>query len=311
MPVSFTCLGGAVIDRKLIAPEPFRLGSSNPVRERVSHGGVARNVAETLARLGQTVRFVSCVGDDAGGQGLCAHLAALGVDIAGVRRVGGAATASYTALIGPDGALLVAAAEMAVLDQVYGSVVEAAVAGLGQGDLLFADCNAPADTLAGLAARARASGLRLALDAISTVKARRLPADLSGVACLFLNHDEAAAALDAPAIAPSEAVAALRARGAERVVLTVGADGALACERERLVMIPSVATAIVDVTGAGDALIAGALTGLAKGAALADAVAFGATLAARVLARLDSVDPTLSPALVAEAFPAQALKDRP
>jgi sugar/nucleoside kinase (ribokinase family) len=52
-----------------------------------------------------------------------------------------------------------------------------------------------------------------------------------------------------------------------------------------------------DVTGAGDAVIAGVLHGLGVGWALPRAARFGAELAARALAVPESVDPGLSPAV--------------
>src|SRR3989304_7686515 len=44
--------------------------TSNPGQVRVSFGGVARNVAENLARLGTSVALITAVGDDPQGQAL-------------------------------------------------------------------------------------------------------------------------------------------------------------------------------------------------------------------------------------------------
>jgi pseudouridine kinase len=301
------CLGGAVIDRKLQAFQLIRPGTSNPARGTLGFGGVARNVAENLARLGAEVRFASCVGDDPAGSALVDHLAALGVDVGSVRTVKGAATAEYIALLQPDGSLHVAAADMAILDRIYGPLVDEAMASARHADWLFADCNAPAEVLASLAGQARESGIRLALDVISVPKAMRLPLDLTGVACLFLNRDEATALLggqgDAKAASgePAALAAALRARGAATVVLTLGADGCMADDGAGPVHVVAAPTAVVDVTGAGDAMIAATLLALGHGLPLAGAVHFGTIIAARTVASPLSVDDTLSPALV-DAF---------
>ena len=54
-----TCVGGAVVDRKYHLLRPAVAGTSNPARAVTGFGGVARNVAETLARLGVAVSLVS------------------------------------------------------------------------------------------------------------------------------------------------------------------------------------------------------------------------------------------------------------
>lgn len=296
----FLCIGGATVDRKFRLSEPARAGTSNPARSSASFGGVARNVAETLARLGNAVSLVSAVGDDADGRALLAHLAGVGVDLAGVRVAPGRATAQYAAVLNPDGTLEMAVADMGVLDEAYAGLA-LSLEGAPKGGWLFADCNAPADGLAAVIAMARRRGSPLAVDAISAPKARRLPADLSGVGCLFLNRDEAESALaSANGASPETLAAALAARGAARVVLTLGAEGACLAEGGRTIRVAAEPAEVVDVTGAGDAMIAGALHGLARGLPLIDAARLGARLAARTVAGAHSVDMELTPALGAE-----------
>src|SRR5215475_13906112 len=116
MSEKILCIGAAHIDRRARAIAPVVAGSSNPVRLSTGWGGVARNVAETLARLGAKVALLSRVGSDAEADRLIGALAALGIDTGRVVRAPDAATASYTALIDPDGELVVGIADMAIYD---------------------------------------------------------------------------------------------------------------------------------------------------------------------------------------------------
>lgn len=293
------CIGGAAVDRKFRLAEPPRAATSNPGRGVSSFGGVARNVAENLARLGRRAALISAVGDDPDGAALVAHLAALGVETEGVLRRAGGGTAQYVAILAPDGSLAMAVADMAVLDEAYGELAAALEPRLAAGAWVFADCNAPAPALERLVALARARGSRLALDAISAAKARRLPRNLTGVACLFLNLDEARSLLEEPLGEPGALAAALLERGAASVVLTLGAGGALACDGGGAAHVPAEPAEVVDVTGAGDSMIAGALHGLSLGLGLRDAARLGAHLAARTVASASTVDPALSPAVAA------------
>lgn len=288
------CIGGAAIDRKYRALEPIALATSNPASGRRSFGGVARNVAENLARLGVATRFASIVGADESGRALASHLAALGVDVSAILPTGARATAEYVAFVDPAGELAIAAADMAIFDLFTPERLHDIWPAIAPADMIFADCNLPAATLAALIDTARASTARVAIDAVSAIKIKRLPADLSGVDLLFLNRDEAAARLGGP-ISAMEAARLLRQQGARNVIVTAGGDGLAIAGAQGDATIAAPPCRLVDVTGAGDALIAGTLARLVLGHDLADAARAGALLAARTAECDESVRPDLSP----------------
>lgn len=301
------CVGAAVVDRKLQLLEPAVAGTSNPARAAVADGGVARNVAETLARLGVPAALVSRVGDDAAGRALVGRLAASGVDTAAVDVVPGGQTGEYVAVLGPDHDLVLGVATMDLLDGIDPAAVDRGwPAGGPDSGWVFLDCNLPAGTLARGLERARQTGVPVAVDAVSTPKVRRLPADLTGVTVLFCNRAEAAAWLAAhpaahPAVEPATLAAGLRAAGAAGVVLTLGRDGLLVADGAGLHELPAVPARPVDVTGAGDALAAGTLGGLLAGQSLPVAAATGALVAALTVASVHTVRPDLSRQLVEQA----------
>ncbi|MFZ0159084.1 MAG: carbohydrate kinase family protein [Kineosporiaceae bacterium] len=301
------CAGGCVIDRKLKLNAPVVAGTSNPARAVTSFGGVARNVAETLARLGTEVALISRVGDDDAGRAVTAHLAGLGVDVRPVGVAWAGETAQYVALLDPDGELVVAAAAMDVLDGLAPDDLDLSWPGRGTRrdeapTWLFADCNLPIDTLAHAVRRARAEGTRLAVDAVSTPKVGRLPRDLTGIDVLFCNDDEAYA-LAAHHGWPMtgnvlDLAQLLHEHGARHVVLSRGPDGVVVADSEGTRLHAATAASVYDVTGAGDALVAGTLTLLVTGAGLDDAVLAGTLVAALTVESQYSVRPDLSAELV-------------
>src|SRR5262249_53092260 len=116
MSGSILCIGAAHIDRRARAISAVVAGSSNPVRLSTGWGGVARDAAETLARLGTKVALLPRVGSDAEADRLIGALAGLAIDTSRIVRAPDAVTASYTALIEPDGELVVGIADMAIYD---------------------------------------------------------------------------------------------------------------------------------------------------------------------------------------------------
>ena len=73
-------VGAASIDTKGRADQPIQTGTSTPGAIRVSVGGVGRNIAENLTRLGEQVVLLSAVGSDGSGQRILQQAAACGID---------------------------------------------------------------------------------------------------------------------------------------------------------------------------------------------------------------------------------------
>ncbi len=295
-------IGGAVLDRKYRARREFILETSNPVDGYRTFGGVARNVAENLLRLGVSVRFVSIVGDDESGHSLVGHLRSLGADVSRVDFAGGRRTAEYVAVLDPRNELLIGLADMAVLALLTPEWLETAWLAIGEADWIFADCNPPAETLASLIGRARASDIRLAINTVSSPKAMRLPSDLSGVDLIFTNLVEAGAMLGrAGEMTASEAAAGLHEAGAAQVIVTQGAKGYAVAGAEGVVSAGAVPAHPVDITGAGDAFAAGTLYRILAGETVLQAARSGALLAALTTESEMSVHPGLSPGLLQRA----------
>jgi len=290
------CLGGAVIDRKYRGRAAPQFATSNPVDAAQSFGGVARNVAETLARLGVSTALATLVGEDGNGTALLDHLAALNVQVDLIGRNPHRRTAEYIAVLEPEGRLLIGLAEMAIFEDLTPGWLGKLP--IEKADWVFADCNLPPETLNTLLQRRRKGSFRLAVDAVSAPKAKRLPQDLSGIDLLFLNRDEAAAIADQAVPVPVQAALHIQSAGAARVVVMLGAEGCLLADQDGCTFLPAAATTCVDVTGAGDALIGGCLWQISCGAPLTEAVATGMRAAALTIASDATVRPDMSPALL-------------
>lgn len=298
-PPRVVCVGGAALDHSYRAAGPLVRDSSNPARRRTGFGGVARNVAEALRRLGIESALVSAVGDDSAGRLIVESLVALGVDVSQLTCVPDALTASYVAILAPDGALELGLADMAVFDALTPERIVAARHLLHPGGWVFADGNLTQASLSALAALVEEAGCRLALDAVSVAKAPHLAVVLDRASVVFLNRDEAQVLLPGIEAEPPEILATgLVARGARTVVLTAGAAGAIVASRDGAWRIPAVRAVLNDVTGAGDALVAATLARLAGGDDLVEAVRVGTLAAALTIEVPGAVRDDLSDALL-------------
>jgi pseudouridine kinase len=273
------CLGGAHLDRHGVLHGPLLLGTSNPGRVSADFGGVARNVAENLARLGRRVSMLSRVGADETGRQVVAHLAGLGIDTSLVGVSPGTPTASYTAILETTGELVLGLADMEIYDEITPEAIEPALPRLREHGFWFADANLPAATLDCLLEAA--GRIPVALDAISVVKSRKLRPLLRRISILFANLAQAASIAEVAALPDAvQAACALRQLGAHAGVVTAGASGIAVWTGDDLRSFAALPAIPRDVTGAGDALIAGTLFALTQPVPLPDAAQLGLAAAA-------------------------------
>ena len=93
--------------------------------------------------------------------------------------------------------------------------------------------------------------------------ARRPPAKLAGARALFVSQREALTLTEQTDV---EAAAEVLGRSAERVIVTLGAAGAMSLVDGRSTHVPGIETTALDTTGAGDLLVAAYIWGDLRGA---------------------------------------------
>jgi len=286
--------GGANLDVKCRADRPVVMRTSNPGTATVACGGVARNVAERLARRGAAVRLLTILGEDAAGERIARETLAAGVDMSLCLRAA-LPTGSYTAVLDPEGELVVAVAAMHILDALDAAAIAAREEAIREAAFVVADANLSPPALAHLAGLAAAHGRPLALEPVSVAKAARLGPILGAgtpVALMTPNRDELAALTGLPIDGETALAAAARTlhgRGVRRLAVGLGAHGVFLSTAEgETALLPALAAGQSrDVTGAGDAALAGTVFGLVSGWDFTAAASEGQRMAAAVVTRRD------------------------
>ena len=268
-------------------------------------GGKASNQAVAAARLGGRVRLVGAVGDDENGRMLREHATAAGVDVSFVSVLPGASTGQAIIPVddaGENAIILVPGANGAITpDHIpIEAYADAAVVCLS--------LEVPLAVVQRAAARATAAGARVVLNPSPF---RRLPDELlDAVDVLIVNELEAAQLLGTTSEltrpAGAEALrAALAPHGVRRIVVTLGAAGALVLDGEALAEIAATRVDAIDTTGAGDAFTGALAVGLAEGSSLVDAAAEASRVAAFSTTRRGAQPSYPTLAQLAELRPAE------
>lgn len=266
--------GGANMDIQGWPRNPFIPGDSNPGTIRSSPGGVGRNVAENLARLGVETRLLTVLGADADGKFLEADCAAKGVDL-GLSLRSRLPSPRYLCLLDSRGDLLGAIADMDAMDLLTWQALEERKESLDGADFLVLDANLPAASLEWLAgrygrsarARRRAAGPFLAVDPVSETKASRLKGIFGEFDLAKPNMAEARllAGLEEGGEDPREIRKALEATGRlpGELFISLGSKGLYGFDSsgETIQALPAAwdPGRTVNRSGAGDALLAALL----------------------------------------------------
>lgn len=301
-------LGGANMDISGSTTQPLVLSDSNPGRIRCAPGGVARNVAENLARLGNNTRLLTVVGDDLYGHNLLDTTRQAGVDVGGSWVLTGETTSTYLSLHGPDGDMAVAINDMGILDRITAERLAPHTRSVQQAAAVVVDCNVGAPALEWLFAHRGATPVFV--EAVSAFKCMRILRWLDQVHLLKVNRLEAEA-LCAFAIHTDadieRAAQHLHALGVQQVVLSLGERGVYwsavgnapgAGQGWRAAM----PTTVVNATGAGDALMAGLVHAFVGQLEPSKAIAFALGCAALTLTSEHANHPALSVAAVTQCM---------
>ncbi|HKJ19334.1 MAG TPA: carbohydrate kinase family protein, partial [Woeseiaceae bacterium] len=226
----------------------------------ISAGGVARNIAENLARLGVDCRLISAVGNDHNGRTLMRLANEAGIDTQYVQEIASAQTSTYLSVIDASGDMAVAIADMDIIDQLTPARLRPYQSMLNQSSLIVLDTNLPDSTLAWLAREFPEQ--TLFVDTVSTAKARRIKQHLGSVHTLKTSAIEAEAltGLEANTRPQLQDVAAqLHAAGVERVFVTRGSQGVFYStgDEQGTMTLKQESRTVRNAGGAGDAFLAG------------------------------------------------------
>jgi sugar/nucleoside kinase (ribokinase family) len=243
-------------------------------------GGCAANVANALGKLGRSAAVMGRVGVDAFGEHCVAEIEASHVDASGIVRTPGAPTSATFVAIASDGERaffhIIGANALFSLADIDMTVVRRAKVLLVAGTFVMPALDG--QPTATLLKRAKEAGLTTVLD---TVYNDRVPNPLTvlGPALPYLDYfvpNLTEAELVTGARGPRPAAEVLLGRGCRCVVIKLGQEGVYcltgAGEEFR---VPAYRVTVVDATGAGDAWVAGFLTGLLEGWPLREALLFG------------------------------------
>ncbi|UVL76662.1 ribokinase [Pseudomonas putida] len=249
-------------------------------------GGKGANQAVAVARLGGSVAMIGNVGDDDYGRQLHRALYVEGIDCQGVSTCPG--MSSGVALITVDAAsqncIVIIPGGNGLLTpqsvQRFDALLQAA-------EVVICQLEVPADTVAWTLTRAHELGKQVILNPAPATGP--LPADWFARIDYLTPNESEAEALTGVAVTDQDGARRAGERllqlGAGKVIITLGAQGALLVTAKGHQHFPAPVVQPLDTTAAGDTFIGGFAAGLVRGLEEGEAIAFGQRAAALSVTR--------------------------
>ena len=274
-------------------------GASTPSQIRSSPGGVSRNVAENLARLGQPVILLTAVGEDQTGDQLIQHTCDAGVEVKFVIGTHDYPTGTYLALVNSKGELQYALDDMRAITSLTPDYLQEHADLFQEASLLFVDANLSKETLRKAISLAHRANLPICADPTSSMLASRFCPYLTRLSMITPNSTEAGILCDRTIDVSKrrqamEAAKYLVSLGVDIAIVTRAHYGVCYATSETSGQVPAIRTEIVDPTGSGDALTAAVIFALLNGIPLDGAMRLGVSAATLTLRHSGSVVPDLN-----------------
>ncbi len=270
-----TVIGAVNVDISGQPERPLLGRDSNPGKIGISFGGVGRNVAENICRMGGSVEMITVLGDDFYAAEIEKECRNLGIGLGYTLRAQGENTSTYLCINHADGDMALAVSDMDIYKRLTPEYLEGLLPIINKSSLVVVDGNIPRESIEYLAEMCtvpilaepvsvkKAERFRKVLDKLYLIKPNSLELEvLSGVKVI----DEETM---------KEAMDILLQQGVQNLVVSRGSKGVFFGNAEGKKRYSGYPCRVVNTTGCGDALMAGIAFGLWQEATIEEAVSYG------------------------------------
>ena len=296
----FAVVGGNNVDINATATTPLVYGDSNPGNIYTGLGGVGRNIAENLVRLGQQVSLITVFGDDEFSCMAIEQAKKIGIDISEAIHAPHTASCIYVCINEPGGEMSVAVNDMALCDMITPAYLESKLDKLNAMDAIILDANIPEASIdyivqhctppvfADAVAAKKVSRLHKSLPRLRGLKANQIEIELLTGMTITHEHDLSSAAL------------ALHQIGVDYVLITLGSRGAFCSEGTTQVFDHPYPQRIINTTGCGDAFTAATTLAVLERRSAIEVLRLGLAAASIAATSMHAVSDQMSYALLME-----------
>lgn len=252
-------IGGVNID---ISGTPYSIlnpNDSNPGKVTTSMGGVARNIAENLSRIGVSVEFISVFGDDSYAKEIESSCKELNISLQYSKEIENKRTSIYLCINDDSGEMQLAISDMDIYKYLTPEFLSKRLDIINNSRACVLDTNIPKESIEYLVDNVKAP---IFIDTVSVKKTEKLKDCLYNVYSLKPNIREAEILSGTKINGKddlSNAANIILNKGVKKLYISLGADGVYYNDGINEDILPSITDEIINTTGAGDSFLAGVI----------------------------------------------------
>lgn len=290
-----TVIGGSNMDIQGVPNKSLVMFDSNPGRVDISLGGVGRNIADNICRLGVGVKLISAVGNDLYGNEILSKCKIYGIDVDDCYVSNEHSTSIYVSVLNNSKDMQVAISHMDILDKLDVSYLESKHQSINDSLAIVLDTNLSEDVIDYITSTY--PHIPIFVDTVSTAKCVKIKNIVGRFNTIKLNKYEAEALCDIKINNLDDLKLCgnhLINMGTKNVFITLGEDGVFCANENNSIHINSAKIDIINATGAGDAFTAALVYGYLNNFEIDECAKFAMGASIIAISHENTINPNMS-----------------
>lgn len=295
--------GASVVDMFGFCGIPYRNCDSIPGRVKISFGGVSRNIAENIARVGVSTKFISIIGDDEIGRSMLSHSLEIGYDMRHSLILKNKRTPTYMAILDEKGDMVSAVADLESIKSMSKEFIDSKSEIIENSMYTFLDADDP-ENLEYLLKKFEGK-TNFILDPISSTKAKNVRHLVKYFHTIKPNRVEAEVLSDIK-IKTKEDLEKVGKYfldlGVQNVFISLDADGIYYTNGTESGTLKATDVEVKNVTGAGDSFVAGLGYGYMNNLSIKETVKFAMAMSIVTISHEETIHPNMGHELIQQTI---------
>lgn len=294
-------LGASIVDIFGFCGRSYAQRDSIPGHIKISFGGVCRNIAENLARVGINTEFISTLGDDENGKSILEHSRRFGYNMENSLFLKGESTPTYMAILNHKGEMESAVVDMESLNKMDEAFIEGKHEVFANAEYTIVDSDNP--VLLEYILKKYEGKSKFILDPVSAKKARKIRHLIKYFHTVKPNRFETEALCGFKIETDDDFKKAGRffiEQGVKNVFISLDSDGIyyITSEGEEGTLACCESINVKNVTGAGDSFVAGIGYGYMNNLSIKDTLKYSMAMSIITITHEETINPAMSNELV-------------